>query len=288
MGKPDTCMSLTDALRLSVLAAVAATWVLLSCRGVTGHAVPAWLEANFLGERMELWGALELPPWAAPLRRAAVAADSSMAALQAECPGVQALPLGSSGATALWLRYAGQRTPALNSLAADAQELLQDGVDTPDTAIVQVPPGQSGMPLTLRGHRGGLFLYLLALSPAPGASATAVDPSGAKAAPTTVSLEAAGADLYALNTFNVTVSTAEQGVTLLVTTRRKPLQSVGADLLNRMLLGGEWLRDKTLAPAVQASAPAWGCLWDSAHGGQRPVTGLFHTYAPDVAGTAMA
>ena len=254
---------------------------LLANRGYTGldlysHAEP------FLSEQLETIGALQNAPWAASLRAdAANIANSYNKTLQS-CPRVKQLPLGNDGLTALWLRYGGQRTPALTEFPPRLAAPLSGMVDTPDTALVTVPAASSGALLRLR-RREGLLQYALVLKGGQGASMTATDPSGAKAVPTTVQASAAGADLYMSNGYELRVTTGAEPLTLLVTTRRKPLHGMAADALNRFLLLAEGVRDKTLAPQVQQSAPLWQCVYDARQpaGATHPPTASIETYVPD-------
>ena len=159
----------------------------------------------------------------------------------------------------MWLRATGTRTWALGRLPATVRDALADGAETPDAGVITLPPHTRSYRVNLRNSRPGMFTYVLGLSGSHGAVATAVDPTGAKPVPTTVDLADPGADLYADSAFEVTVSTGEDPVTLLLVTRRAPMRSFAADTLNRFLLWADYLRDDTLKPPFQQSRPAWEC-----------------------------
>ena len=276
----NTCKAF-DKLFILLVLPTALLFGLLANRGYTGlqlhkHAEP------FLSEQLETIGAMQNAPWAATLRAdAADIADAYNATLQS-CPRVKQLPLGSDGMTAFWLRYGGQRTPALTEFPPRLAGPLSGMIDTPDIALVTVPASCSSCLLRLR-RREGLLQYALVVKGAQGASMTATDPSGAKAVPTTVHASAAGSDLYMSNNYDLRVTTGGQPLTLLVSTRRKPLHSMAADMLNRFLLLAEGVRDKTLAPQVQQSSPLWQCVYDVRRpaGPAHPPTASIETYVPD-------
>jgi len=254
---------------------------LLANRGYTGWQLHKHAEP-YLSEQLETIGAMQNPPWAATLRADASAIAASYNETLGDCPRVKQLPLGNAGLTALWLRYGGQRTPALTEFPPRLVGPLLGMVDTPDTALVTVPASTSAALLRLR-NREGLLQYALVVKGGEGASMTATDPSGGKPQPTEVDAAVPGADLYMTNSYELRVSTGEVPITLLVTTRRKPLQSLSADVLNRFLLLAEGVRDKTLAPQVQQSSPLWQCVYDARQpsGATHPPTASIETYVPD-------
>ncbi len=254
---------------------------LLANRGYTGLSLHQYAEP-YLSEQLETVGAMQNPAWAASLRSDASVIAASYNKTLASCPRVKQLPLGEAGLTALWLRYGGQRTPALTEFPPRLAAPLSGLVDTPDTAIVTVPANTAAALLRLR-QREGLLQYVLVVKGGSGASMVATDPSGGKPAPTKVLAHSAGADLYMSNSFELRVSTSGEPITLLVTTRRKPLQSFPADLVNRFLLLAEGVRDKTLAPQVQQSSPLWQCVYDARRpsGATHPPTASIETYVPD-------
>merc|ERR1712137_550447 len=85
---------------------------LLANRGYTGLSLHQYAEPYF-SEQLETVGAMQNPAWAASLRSDASVIAASYNKTLASCPRVKQLPLGEAGLTALWLRYGGQRTPAL-------------------------------------------------------------------------------------------------------------------------------------------------------------------------------